>query len=284
MKDSWLNATRAVEALNKKTKHTLTLIDLKRICATGHCPAYINCDDAEGIDLETTKEVQANGVQLLINPERLQIITFEYIDQPTTKLLTISENIIVNGRVYTHENETDAAHPNENITWKLKADKTRYNAIFKSSDIEAVTANKALLHKLTKGTLVEHLHQPLVPPVSISCTYLETVEELKQQLDNERKARIAAENELQSTTTPLKNSHLLTVAGLLELLLLEHNKPRYDQGRIAAAIEEKGWRGASASTVTKLFAEAKVAANEAEKVAQAKAEARENAVKLTSKR
>jgi anti-sigma regulatory factor (Ser/Thr protein kinase) len=82
----------------------------------------------------------------------------------------------------------------------------------------------------------------------------------------------------------LKNSHLLTVAGLLELLLMEHNKPRYDQGRIATAIEEKGWRGASASTVTKLFAEAKVAANEAEKITQAKAEARDNAAKLRPKR
>lgn len=65
---------------------------------------------------------------------------------------------------------------------------------------------------------------------------------------------------------------------------MEHNKPRYDQGRIATAIEEKGWRGASASTVTKLFAEAKVAANEAEKITQAKAEARDNAAKLRPKR
>ena len=284
MEDGWLNATRAVEVLNKATQQSFTLIDLKRICATGHCPAYINCDGAEGVELETNKEVHAVGSQLLINPERLQVVTFEYIDQPITKILTISKNIVVKGRVHFHEDETRAANSNEKPTWKLKTEKTRYNAIFRSSDIEAVTANKALLYKLTKGVLDEHLQQPLATPTSISHTYLETVKELEQQLESERKARIAAEKELQSTTSPLKNSHLLTVAGLLELLLMEHNKPRYDQGRIATAIEEKGWRGASASTVTKLFAEAKVAANEAEKITQAKDEARDNAAKLRPKR
>ncbi|SDT97818.1 hypothetical protein SAMN05216296_1023 [Pseudomonas pohangensis] len=68
-------------------------------------------------------------------------------------------------------------------------------------------------------------------------------------------------------------SHLLAIAGLLELLL-DDSRPRYQQGTAAEAIEEKGWRGASASGLTKLFAEARAAATEAEKVAQAKAEAR----------
>jgi hypothetical protein len=172
MEDRWLNATRAVEALNKATQHSFTLIDLKRICATGHCPAYINCDGAEGIELETNKEVHAIGLQLLINPERLQIVNFEYIDKPFTKILTISKNIVVTGRVHFHEDGTRAASSNEKSTWKLKTGKTRYNAIFKFSDIATVAANKALLYKFTKGLLDEHLQQPLAMPMSISHTYL----------------------------------------------------------------------------------------------------------------
>lgn len=284
MEDGWLNATRAVEALSKAALHNFTLIDLKIICARGICPAYINCDGAEGIELETNKEVHAIGEQLLINPQRLQVITFDYIDQPITKMLTIYKNIIVKGPVNIIEDESAPIKSTYNSTWKLKADKVRYNVTFKCSDIEAVIADKALLHKLSKNALDDHLHQSQAMAMNISHSYLDTVKELKQQLESERKARITAEKELESGTSPLKNSHLLTVAGLLELLLMENNRPRYDQSRIAVAIEEKGWRGASASTVTKLFAEAKAAASEAEKVTQAKAEARENASKLRPQR
>jgi hypothetical protein len=79
-----------------------------------------------------------------------------------------------------------------------------------------------------------------------------------------------------------KPSHLLAIAGLLELLL-DESRPRYQQGTVAEAIEAKGWQGASVSTLTKLFAEAKSAAKDAEKNAKAKAEALQAAVEKTQK-
>lgn len=72
-----------------------------------------------------------------------------------------------------------------------------------------------------------------------------------------------------------KSSHLLAIAGLLELLT-DQSRPRYNQGSAAERIEalHPDWRGSSTSNLTKLFAEAKAAAKDAEKEAQAKADAR----------
>ncbi|MBU1285384.1 MAG: hypothetical protein KJ989_02890 [Gammaproteobacteria bacterium] len=96
---------------------------------------------------------------------------------------------------------------------------------------------------------------------------------------NKRGIDVTAEShqEQDSSRSPrVKSSHMLAIAGLLELLL-DDKRPRYKQGSAAEAIEAKGWRGASASGLTKLFAEARATAAEADKVAQAKAEAREAA-------
>lgn len=103
------------------------------------------------------------------------------------------------------------------------------------------------------------------------------LKELREQLNSERAARTAAELRAKQAEAEPKPSHLLAIAGLLALLL-DNDRPRYLQGTAAQAIEDKGWRGASASMLNKLFAEAKSAAQDASKVTQAKVEAMQAAV------
>lgn len=102
----------------------------------------------------------------------------------------------------------------------------------------------------------------------------EQVEDLRQQLEQERTAREAAERRAEQAEVEAKRSQLLAIAGLLELLL-DDSRPRYDQGTAAKAIAALGWYGASASTLNRLFAVANGAAKDADSDAQAKAAERE---------
>lgn len=281
MEELWINPARAVETLNRAGNHKFTLRDLKTLCAIGRCPAYISCDDAIGFELETNRKVRASGKQLLVNPDQLRVTTLEYVDHPIINTLTIFKHIVVQGPTQTCKEESDSGGSSCNTIWKLNCKTTRYCAVFRSSDIEAVTRDTITIQELINS--VPALPHPvtLVAAKSIPTGESNEISKLQQQLEIERNARRLAEEKLESASTSVKTSYLLTVAGLLELLLSEQNKPHYDQGKIAAEIEDKGWRGASASTLTKLFAEAKAAAAEAEKITIAKAEARE---KLTKQR
>lgn len=82
-----------------------------------------------------------------------------------------------------------------------------------------------------------------------------------------------------------KPSHLLAIAGLLELLL-DDSRPRYNQASAAKAIEARhpDWYGASASTLDKIFARANRAACDADSDAIAKDEARQAAADRRQKR
>ena len=101
--------------------------------------------------------------------------------------------------------------------------------------------------------------------------------QLRQQLESERAARTAAEQKAQQAEAEPKPSHLLAIAGLLELAL-DNDRPRYRQGTAAQAIANKGWRAASESILNKLFAEANAAAKDARKETQAKIEAMQAAI------
>lgn len=91
----------------------------------------------------------------------------------------------------------------------------------------------------------------------------------------------ARDSQQQCVSAPKEASHghLLAVAGLLELLL-DDSRPRYTQGSIAEEIKARhpDWRGASDSSLTKLFAEARAAAKDADSEALSKDEARKAAV------
>jgi thiol:disulfide interchange protein len=104
--------------------------------------------------------------------------------------------------------------------------------------------------------------------------------------ERERECRERVQEEARTLEKKLEQtneqpSRLLAVAGLLELLV---NETRYQQGTAAQMIEAKGWYGASASKLTKLFAEAKAAAREADKIVQAKVEEREFASRAKAKK
>ena len=81
---------------------------------------------------------------------------------------------------------------------------------------------------------------------------------------------------LDQPTEGIRPSYQLAITGLLELLL-DDSRPRYTQGSAAEEIESRhpDWRGSSASNLTKLFAESKAAAKDADKEAQAKSDARQ---------
>jgi len=68
-----------------------------------------------------------------------------------------------------------------------------------------------------------------------------------------------------------QSSHLLVVAGLLELLL-DKKRPTYDQQRAAQAIADRGWHSAGNRRVNGIFAAAKKAAKSASSDAIAKAQ------------
>lgn len=82
-----------------------------------------------------------------------------------------------------------------------------------------------------------------------------------------------------------KPSNLLAVAGMLELLT-EASRRRYTQDSIAEEIIARypDWVGCSKSNLTKLFAKANAAARDANKEAQAKADARQASVSRVTAR
>lgn len=110
-----------------------------------------------------------------------------------------------------------------------------------------------------------------------------TLKEMQQQLEQERTARQTLEQQAGQAKAVAKPAHLLAISGLLELLL-DDSRPRYTQGSAAEKINElhPDWRGSSASNLTKVFADANAAAVDANKEAQAKAEARQAATATMS--
>ena len=75
----------------------------------------------------------------------------------------------------------------------------------------------------------------------------------------------------QSSKKEVPTSHLLVIAGLLELVT-DKQKARLNQGGAASAIAAKGWYGAGERQVNNLFSVAKKAANAASLEALAKAQ------------
>ncbi|QXG31679.1 hypothetical protein [Pseudomonas viridiflava] len=274
MKNAWLSAKSAVERLEKAAQQTVTLSDLKRICVSGYCGGYIQCEGVHGSVIETSKNVRGIGNQLLRNPGRIRPKTIRYFGRPPQDILSITKNIQVQGKVTFDANDDSGVQAEEDVVWKLMDETRTYPVLFKSSDIAALADVQGLLKALRLAEKNAQ-HKNSLATNMPSSMLGDTVEQLRGQLEYERRAREAAEKELELVGGSRRTSHLLTVAGLLELLLQDDNKPRYDQGTIAMAIDSKGWRGASASTITKLFAEAKAAAIDAEKVTQARAEARD---------
>lgn len=284
MHDPWFNASNAADYIGLLTEQNFTVSDLKKLCVAGHCNAYIHCIGKEGIEIGLSHKICAADVQKVANPEHLQCTTVEYSNDAPQQKLIIAQPIIISGLVCASSYRGNAPYTEYNTTWKLTGETTTYTATFKFSELEALANNDDFMESLLPSASDIHTKRLTTYEVedATTNTNFNLIEELQQQLEQERTARIAAEQQSKLTESNTKPSHLLAIAGMLELLL-DGNRPRYQQGTIAEVIEGKGWRGASASSLTKLFAEAKAAAVEADKVAQAKVEAREAASKKLAK-
>ena len=117
--------------------------------------------------------------------------------------------------------------------------------------------NAELVHDVTLRELREAIESELLPPLNSDLA------KARYEI-----TRLEAERE-KAKEQP---SHMLAIAGLLELLL-DKERPRYDQGRAAQAIEDRHhWYGASASQLTKIFPLAKAAAKKADGEVKRKAE------------
>ena len=109
--------------------------------------------------------------------------------------------------------------------------------------------NAEHVHDVTLRELRETIESELLPPLNSDLA------KARSEI-----TRLEAERE-KAKELP---SHMLAIAGLLELLL-DKERPRYDQGRAAQAIEDRHhWYGASASQLTKIFPLAKAAAKKAD--------------------
>ncbi|MFJ2385394.1 hypothetical protein [Pseudomonas protegens] len=284
MHDPWFNASNAADYIGLLTERNFTVSDLKKLCVAGHCNAYIHCSGKEGVEIGSSRKVRAVDVQKVANPEHMQCTTVEYPhDFPQQKLI-ITQPIIISGPVCASSYERNETYTEYSMTWKLTGETTSYATMFKFSELEALTNKEDLIESLLPPGSDIHLKKLTTYEVEDvnTNTNLTLIEELQQQLEQERATRKAAEQQLKLAEANTRPSHLLAIAGLLELLL-DGTRPRYLQGTAAEVIGEKGWWGASASSLTKLFAEAKTAAVEADKVAQAKVEAREAASKKLAK-
>lgn len=131
-----------------------------------------------------------------------------------------------------------------------------------TSQLEIPCSPNALVEFALERDVSGDLHG-LLPGLFIAAVY-------KQELRPQREPR---------------PGHLLAVAGLLELLL-EGGRQNHTQSTIAEEISTRhpGWRGVSISNLSKLFAEAKTVAKDAESEAQSKAEALEAASHRINKR
>jgi len=273
MSNSWLSATKAIESLKLKSNLNITHSNLKKLCISQACNAYINCDGADGTEQGTSRKVLATGNQRINNPEKIQRQTLSYVDRPSQEILIIGNEILLSGWVLdletTHTENKNASE----CQWSIHASKNTYAVVFKSSEIDALAKTPALLDGLLEQS--EYISKSANYPEDERQMDTKVIAELKEALAAEREARQELEKKLVLETDTPKTAHLLTIAGLLELLVMDGNRPHYDQGIVATAIDAKGWWGASESTVTKLFAAANAAAIEAEKKTKAKAEARD---------
>lgn len=291
----WLDMAQAVDYLACLTKTPFTELLLIQLCEADECAVYLNCMGLDGEspfdageDLPAYEPVLGRGYCKVAYPSSLRRSGFA--STVIGPALFVFDDIIRDDR-----------------EWIIRSVPERLSPIFKAADIEALAAKMNGTPEQSGTAEVEDLRQQLEQERAarqaaeqraeqaeaeakaaskkcfdavVSATDMMTKKtvRLSAELEQERTARVSAEQRAERVESESKPSHLLAVAGLLELLL-DRTRPSYNQGSAADAIEARhpDWRGSSASQLTKLFAEAKTAAREADKVAQAKAEARQAA-------
>lgn len=292
---SWLTTGEATHFLFQLTGTQVTADHLGKFCEGGHCNAYIACGSVKGEQYETTLSVCAGDVQKLLRPEQMtQELMGERDGRPEE--LLFAHRPLVAGAGWLYPKDHSEPKYEEYLEWHITTGPKIYEVIFKSAEIQALAAKMNGVDEQPDAAELKNLRRQLEQERAAREAAEVEAEELREEAEaednqwwklceRERECRertqaevIVLEARIAKLETEAKPSHLLAIAGLLELLL-DNNRPRYLQGRAANAVEalHPDWLGASASTLTKLFADAKTAAKDANLEAQAKAEAREAA-------
>lgn|GEM_PF-1200489 len=284
----WLDSAQVIDWLGALTGTPMTPSLLRAICVAEKCPVYLDCRGLEGF-INTDEPgigypASGTGYSRIINPAVLKPLTLtdDEKGQPLlfvapTQWLELEGPVVTRSATETKEHLSQhwsALPPNSHIVH------------FKTADI------RSLADKMNEAEAMG-LNQSAAASTDSHSEQDDYEEDdfwwKKYELERECRVRTQAEvDELAAKLAAIgaeaKPSHLLAIAALLELLL-DSKRPRYNQGTAAQEIEDRfQWYGASASKITKLFAEAKAAASEADKVAKAKAQIREAAIKKAAAR
>lgn len=270
----WLDSAQALDYLQSLTKLPLGYRDLLALCDQWFCDACINCSGLYADVPSESDDIICNGYCSLSFPAEIQVPS---IDGSGVPLLAVSGWQSVYGVAHRHKAdgsvfEEQAQRWHVWIGDAISGEKV----VFKPAQIKAMAA------KINgEEEELKRLRQSLEDEKAKREAAELEVEKLRENIgflyQDLREDREELE-ELRQRNTDDKGSTLLAVAGMLDLLLLDVNRPRYTQTTIAQALEAKGWRGTSQSGISKLFAKAKAAAKDADSDTQAKAEAMQSLI------
>lgn len=295
----WLDMAQALDFLQDLTETPVTEYLLLQLCEARQCQAFADVDGLKGEDLMNSEPATAIGIHLVTDP--VDAFGSEWGSSTVRTEGDIQGGISVEwkgellpwkrGPIFRPADiEALAAkmngapeQPGAAEVEDLRRQLEQERAARKTAEVEAADLRRAMDedHYAREAADRDEAREMAHKHGDLWLEQLrrdELLEHQAVQLEKERIARQAAEQRAEQAETEAKPSHMLAIAGLLELLL-DGSRPLYNQGSAADAIEGRhpDWRGSSASQLTKLFAEAKATAREADKVAQAKAEARQAA-------
>lgn len=293
----WLRLEQAVEWLASMTGTEITGENLMELCKSGHCSVYIDSNSSKVTDPEQCVDLELIGRGKVVG-------SFYYSYGEYGASIAIDDGASFECDAF---GVWDSSEVEPDFHFN-KSFKTRGRRLpwFNNSDIKSLAEKMNSLDGQPTRQEIEDQRKSFIDVSSelefakkqfdaLAKQKMELYQQwadlqaenhrLRQELDTKEvdgtpsAGEVVRQNDFDnhsSREAATKRSHMLAIAGLLALLL-DEKRPRYDQSRVAKEIEAKGWRGASASSLTKLFAAANTAAVEAEKEAQAKVEAREAA-------
>lgn len=231
----FLDANQAVDWLQRITKCQLSGGDLIRLCNSGHCNIYVDCSGVEIKEKgEARRELCSKDAKVCSHVEWSCSMEGD---------IYLSGKFTVESKSYYWESSKSLL-PDVDFTTSY-AIRGRITPRFKPNEIEALAAKIAGESPYIANAVNSEL------------------EDLRQQLEQERAAREAAE-QAQVNTKP---SHLLAIAALLDLLKAPVDRPRpqgMNQEAVKAAIlEQFPWRGLSDRNLQEIFARANEAKEDA---------------------
>jgi len=184
----WLSASDAAQFASQLTNQNITVEKLNQLCGAGYCNAYIRCQGIKGVEDGSYRNVCADDAQILVFPENLRCAVVEDENQKPIEVLSISRPLVY-GPVWVYPHEDKPAHSEDNVTWALTTGDNTHYAMFKPADIEALAAK-------VNGTALS--------------SSTDSIESLRQQLEQEHAARLSAEAEVAQLRQelPLLNSHI----------------------------------------------------------------------------